>query len=363
MTRTLFRIFVIAAAFLLEAASAHAGSDRSPPTWDTWSVGCGNTGLCYTSTFVRGQSTWVDVRVIRDWPANADPLLRITTNTPLTDDGEIRFIVDGKLEDTLPVAELRDIQASVVSPEGFRPIGGEGFWYPTGQATRTLLEKIGKASQLVIELPVSPEKTAVTVELGRLSQALSWVDARQNRIGTASSITSPGPGENKDAPHADAISNPDQIPPAVRSVWDANRSCSDIDPAIFASLDAVSVPLGESSALYILPCGVPSAYNTPYIAIQAKAEGMASQLHLARMAEKGPVATDLIYNAKWNPARLFLEGLFKGSGLGECGTWNRWEWTGSGFVMIEEASRQTCDGKETPLSEWPTTWPAPTSNQ
>jgi len=363
MTRTLFRIFGIAAAFLLEAVSAHAGSDRAPPSWASWSVGCGNTGLCYTSTFVRGQSVWVDVRVIRDWPASADPLLRITTNTPLGDDGEIRFMVDGKPEDTLTVAELRDIQASVVSPDGFRPIGGEGFWYPTGQATRSLLEKIGKAAQLVIELPVTPEKTAVTVELGGLSHALSWIDGRQERIGTASAITSPGPGESRDAPHAVAIGNPDQLPPAVRSVWDESRSCSDIDPAIFASLDAVSMPLSENSALYVLPCGVPSAYNTPYIAILAKAEGIASQLHLARMAEKGPVTTDLIYNAKWNPARLYLEGLFKGSGLGECGTWNRWAWTGSGFVMIEEASRQTCDGKEFPLSEWPTTWLAPTSNQ
>ena len=203
MTRTLFRIFVITTALLLEVVSAHAGSDR-------YAAELGHMvrrlrqhrALLHVYIRARPVDSGSMSASFATGPGNADPLLRITTNTPLADDGEIRFIVDGKVVDTLPVAELRDIQASVVSPEGFRPIGGEGFWYPAGQATRSLLEKMGVASQLVIELPMTPEKTVVTVELGGLSHAISWIDARQNRIGTASSITSPGPGENKDAPHA-----------------------------------------------------------------------------------------------------------------------------------------------------------------
>lgn len=362
MTRILLSIFAMTAMLLFEAISASATPARTPPAWKMWSVDCSNTGLCFASTFVRSQSVWVDVRVIRDWSAEAEPLVRITVNGPLAADGAISFTVDGETVDTLPLAQLRDIQSSVVSPAGFRPIGGEGFWYPAGQATRALLEKLSQASKLVLELPFAPEKTEVTIALVGLSDALEWIDNRQGRTGTTSAIVSPGTAESHDAPHADPLTSLEALPPAVHAVWDSSRSCSDIDPAIFASLDAVSMPLGDKSALYILPCGAPSAYNTPYIAILAAADGMARQIHLARMAEKGPVTTDLIYNAKWNPARLELDGLFKGSGVGECGTWNRWAWTGSGFVLIEEASRQTCDGKETPISEWPTVWPALTSN-
>ncbi len=358
MTRKLFKLFAIAAA-LLTGSPAIASPARIPPSWDTWSVDCGNSGICFASTFVRGQATWVDVRVVRDWQANADPLLRITTNTPLADDGEIRLSVDGQLEDTLPIAHLREIQASVTSPSGFRPIGGEGFWYPTGQATRALLEKISKGAVLTIELPIAPEKTQVDVALSGLKPALSWIDERQTRNGTTSAIINPGTEESIDAPHADPVTSPDELPPAVRTVWGTSRSCADIDPAIFASLDAVAMPLGDTSVLYILPCGAPGAYNAPYTAILAAPDGSVTRLYVARMSEHGPVATDIIYNARWYPAELKLESLFKGSGLGECGIWNQWNWTGAGFALTEEAARQGCDGKETPITEWPSTWTNP----
>lgn len=362
MMPLMMQMFAATLLCLWAVVSAHAQASRTPPSWDKWAVGCSNAGVCYASTFVRGQSTWVDVRIVRDWPADAEPLLRITTNTALSDDGAIRLFADNISQDTLPVSQLREIQAAIVAPAGFRPIGGEGFWYPTGPATRTLLESIRSASELVIELPVEPEPVRITVPLKGLHLALTWVDNRQTRNGTISAIAAPGSEPSKNAPHANPLVSPESLPAPVTAAWDANRFCSDIDPAIFASLDAISAPLDEASALYLLPCGAPSAYNTPYVAVLAPAEGKARQIHLARMSEKGPVAVDLIYNAKWNPGRQELEGYFKGSGLGECGTWNRWSWTGSAFVLMEEATRQTCDEAEAPLNEWPTSWPLPASN-
>lgn len=357
MTFRIFHKFAITAALVFTALGAEANTSRTLPSWDTWSVDCGNSGICSASTFVRGQSTWADVRVVRDWPAAAEPLLRITTNTPLADDGAIRLIIDGKVEDTLPILQLREIQTTVTPPAGFRPTGGEGFWYPTGQATRTLLEKIVTASTLVLELPIGQETAEVKIDLGGLYPALSWIDARQNRTNTQSAIIVQGQEGSVDAPHADSITSPDQLPPAVRAVWEASGPCADIDPAIFASLDAVSIPLGDKPVLYLLPCGAPGAYNAPYIGVLASPDSVATRIHLARMAEPGPVTTDIIYNATWDPATLQLDGFFKGSGVGECGIWNRWTWTPSGFALIEEAARQSCDGVETPLSEWPTTWP------
>lgn len=362
MTRILLTTIAIAAVLFSFPLSAAERSTRVPPSWKSWSADCSNTGLCYASTFVRNQGIWIDVRVIRDWPATAGPMLRITTNTPLATDGTISLIVDGETFDELPVAELHDMQATVTAPAGFRPIGGEGFWYPTGQATRTLIEKISKAGKLVLQVPLEAEEAAVDIELAGLLEALAWIDERQERTGTVSAIAETGQDPDHDAPHALAVLSPEVLPQAVHDLWASSRSCGDIDPAIFASLDAVSMPLDDKSALFILPCGVPSAYNTPYIVILAKADGMAEQQHLARMSEKGPVTTDLVYNAKWNPAGLELDGLFKGSGVGECGTWNRWTWIGSGFALNEEATRQTCDGKETSITEWPTVWPLPTSN-
>ena len=69
---------------------------------------------------------------VRDWRADAQPLLRLTTNTVLPQTGTLRFDVDGTTIESLPIEQLREIQAGVTSPAGFRPLGGEGFWYPTG---------------------------------------------------------------------------------------------------------------------------------------------------------------------------------------------------------------------------------------
>ena len=149
----------------------------------------------------------------------------------------------------------------------------------------------------------------------------------------------------------------DQLPPEVAAVWSANRLCSEIDPTIFASLNAVRVPLAEGASLYIIPCGAPTAYNSPYVAVLSGKDGAARQVHVARMSEKGPIATDLIYNAKWIPADQQLVSYFKGSGVGECGLWNRWVWNGTGLVLLEEAARTTCDGTEPDLSNWSSTWP------
>ncbi|MTI43662.1 uncharacterized protein DUF1176 [Roseibium hamelinense] len=358
MTLKSHRLFFAAALLLSTAAPLQAQPFRTPPTFDRWSVNCGNSGMCYGSVFVRDQATWVDIRIIRDWRADAAPLVRLTTNSVLTAEGTISLSVDGNEVDAFPVAQLREIQSTIVAPPGFRPVGGEGFWIPVGPATEALVGAMLTGDVLTVELPTETNPTIIKVPLQGTRSALKWIDQRQLRSGTVSALVTPGDEPAQDAPHAVPVLSPETLPPSVLSVWDANRFCSDIDPAIFASLDAVAAPLEDKSTLYLLPCGAPTAYNTPYVAIFATADGKARQMYVARMTEDGPIASDLIYNAKWFPVQKQVHGFFKGSGLGECGIWDRWVWTGSNFVLTEEASRQTCDGTDVPLSGWTTTWPA-----
>ncbi|MBD8876118.1 DUF1176 domain-containing protein [Roseibium polysiphoniae] len=364
MKQTLLQTLTLVALCCALPAGASAKQPRTDPVWDKWSVGCGNSGLCFTSTFIREQSTWLDLRIVRDTPANAAPLLRITANAALNNEGTIRFDVDGTSIETLPVAQLREIQASVATPAGFRPLGGEGFWYPTGPATSAILKAMASGKALTVSLPIGDQTIEMKLPLNGLASAVSWLDDRQNRRGTVSAIAAIGTEPAEDAPSAKPILSPETLPPAVLATWDANRFCSDIDPAIFASLNAVAIPAGDDKAtLYLLPCGAPSAYNTPYVLIRAQDDGKVRQLHVARMSELGPLATDLVYNARWNARDLELDGLFKGSGVGDCGTWSRWLWTGTTFVLQEEATRQTCDGQEVPISDWPTTWTVPATSK
>lgn len=210
---------------------------------------------------------------------------------------------------------------------------------------------------LNISLPAPDKNHQISVSLIGLLRSLDWIDGRQNRQGTTSAIVDPGDEVPEDAPHADPIITPVTLSPAVLQAWDASQACSTIDPAIFASLDAVSMKVDNNSTLYLLPCGTPSAYNPAYVAIQMMDGGRARMLNMAQMTDSGPIAIGIVYNAKWNPKEKELTSLFKGSGLGECGKWNRWKWSASSFVLLEEASRPTCDGEEITVGDWEATWP------
>jgi len=360
MKRLMRHISPALLALTLAASPALGAQPRALPAFDGWSVDCSNTGLCNASSFVRAQSVWLDLRIIHDWPFDAVPLIRMTTNTPLKADGAISISVDGTVIEELPVAQLLEIQANIDVPSGFQPIGGEGFWYPTGPATRMLLKAMKTGQVLTVQLPADADPVTVELPLDGLKPAFVWMDERQNRTGTVMALVDPGDAAAADAPNAIAIPSRDVLPPAVAERWDNGRFCSDIDPGIFATLDAVLAPLQDNATLYLLPCGAPTAYNTPYVALVAHADGKVNQLHFARMSENGPVTTDLLYNVRWHPKSLQLESLFRGSGLGECGVWNRWAWKAGNFALEEEAASSTCTGEARPLADWDTTWPVAT---
>ncbi|MEL7525624.1 MAG: hypothetical protein AAFN16_07645, partial [Pseudomonadota bacterium] len=128
MTRRLQTFLTIAAIGFLSATASSAQPGRTAPSFEGWTVDCGNTGACFASTFTRSQSVWVDVRIVRDWQAEAQPLVRLTTNTELPQEGTLQFDVDGSTIEELPIEQLREMQASITPPTGFRPLGGDGFW-------------------------------------------------------------------------------------------------------------------------------------------------------------------------------------------------------------------------------------------
>lgn len=335
---------------------------RTMPSFDRWSVACTNSGLCTASALIRDRSVWLDLRIVRNWPAEAPALVRITANAALNGDKALKLWIDGKAVDEIQVAQLRESQAAITAPLGFRPLGGEGFWYPAGPATDTLLRAMVAGKTLRMDLPIGEETVSLQIPLKGLMASLSWLDDQQRRTGTTSAIQTKGEALAQDAPHALPIVDPATLPPAIAAAWDANRFCSDVDPGIFPNLDAVAAPLDDKLTLYLLPCGAPGAYNAAYVALLAGADGKTRQLSFARMSDQGPVAMDLLYNLHWDAPSLELDSLFRGSGIGDCGVWSRWRWTGSAFALTEEASRSTCDGQETPLSEWGRIWPPATES-
>ena len=95
MTPRLLTLLPFAAAALCAASDSQARPGRTPPSFESSTVDCGNNGVCFASSFTRSQSVWVDVRIVRDWQAEALPLVRVSTNPELPKDGTLQFEVDG----------------------------------------------------------------------------------------------------------------------------------------------------------------------------------------------------------------------------------------------------------------------------
>jgi hypothetical protein len=79
------------------------------------------------------------------------------------------------------------------------------------------------------------------------------------------------------------------------------------------------------------------------------------------MTDEGPSTTGIAWNISWDQDRE-LTGFFKGRGLGDCGSFNRWAWTerteGHAFVLKEARVKSECDGDDGGGAEnWPAVWP------
>jgi hypothetical protein len=70
----------------------------------------------------------------------------------------------------------------------------------------------------------------------------------------------------------------------------------------------------------------------------------------------------MAWNIGWDQPAKLLTAFFKGRGIGDCGSYDKWE-LGSGgeglsFTLIEARVKDDCDGDDGGgIENWPLVWP------
>ena len=113
----------------------------------------------------------------------------------------------------------------------------------------------------------------------------------------------------------------------------------------------VIAQLSKTAILYAIPCTA-GAYNIAYrLYMRETGEiGGVETLYFATWSgDYGWGGTDLLFNINVDGPRL--SALYKGRGLGDCGTNAQWVWRDYAFRLVRYAAQDPCEG--IPAENWP----------
>lgn len=195
------------------------------------------------------------------------------------------------------------------------------------------------------------------ISLKGSAAALRWVDDRQKRGGTVTALVAKGakPASAVPAPPAPPVilaarpasqaGLPKQLPDPIKYPWE---SCDQdigelgIEPQVFR--------LAPGLLMWQTACSR-GAYNIVYdfslLDEQGALKGAPDFPYPNGQAEAGR-----LMNAEFDPATQTLSNFDKARGLGDCGAFSSWVWTGSAFALKSSEIMPDCRG--VPQDDWPT---------
>ncbi|TDI54725.1 MAG: DUF1176 domain-containing protein [Alphaproteobacteria bacterium] len=131
----------------------------------------------------------------------------------------------------------------------------------------------------------------------------------------------------------------------------AESRCEDPDSVWMRHFAPVIAQLSKTAILYAIPCTA-GAYNIAYrLYMRETGEiGGVETLYFATWSgDYGWGGTDLLFNINVDGPRL--SALYKGRGLGDCGTNAQWVWRDYAFRLVRYAAQDPCEG--IPTENWP----------
>lgn len=351
MTRSMYsRIFIVALAFCTVLSwGISKGEASSYKKVRDWDVFCDQALICTMAAYPSSSNLIYSFELERGTEAHAPLKLRISMNGSPNEETDILIDIPGELDNFyLPVRDgsFKDATWSITSDD---LIG-------------KLLPAMKKGS--VMRVGVETNKAAGTQEisLSGVVGALLYLDESQGRLDHEDALQAKGTLPAKQVQTRVVIlKSQDDLPAPVRTLWESKHDyCSDEERDLIAQYEAFSVNLGEDGALYFLPCGGPGAYNFPSaLYVHFAKENAARSVSFPTLGSEGPTNTSTAYNLSWNDKTSTLSAFFKGRGIGDCGTKQKWKWRDANNVygeleLIEERVKGDCDGKD---GEFPLLWP------
>jgi hypothetical protein len=189
--------------------------------------------------------------------------------------------------------------------------------------------------------------------------ALLYMEERQGRLRTPSSVTRPGRRPLSVIPPSPAVPIVQVAPRATekpltipaRRLEAARREFGCTQEEIgAASADQSYGALGGGRTLLLMGCGA-GAYNYNSLVLIASRQGNDIRIVPAQFdVTRDPIEGEpdpkgfFVTNAEFDPATMSIGEWAKGRGLGDCGTAATYAWDGQSFRLVEQKEMSECRG-------------------
>lgn len=364
------RKFILTTAAVLAACGAEPNAAKGAPaagvpaqtapaataqpadrTFRDWLAGCDNGNDCVAFAGpTDGGTGWLRVAMA------AGPAAAATVHVGLWGDGEPQNAA-------APLRLQIDGQEFVIAPDPEQDGGDVGR--ATGRQAQAVIRALGDARRLTL---VKGSDT-VALSPNGAAAALLWIDERQGRLDTVTALRRPGPRPASavptapalpvvtPAPAADQTGMPDPegpgpaLPGALTDLA-AVRECRanlDWNPELFKQTSRAR--LDADTELWGVPCDA-GAYNLMMRFWITGPNGSDPRAIALQGVDGDP--DYVVTNPEYDPAERTLRQFYKGRGIGDCGTFQKWTWTGHAFVLSHEIGMGECWGA--PFDLWPTRW-------
>lgn len=204
------------------------------------------------------------------------------------------------------------------------------------EAAQRMFDAMGPGDHLrVMFNDESRQSQTATFSLNGLTAALLWIDEQQSRVGSERVADAAPIGLTPVSRNY-----PANVPAELLRHHAGSGDCEPFE--VLPHADAVIQVEIEAGTLYFLPCFA-GAYNFAYT-VWAERNDYLSQILFAEYTETlGWTGTPTLFNPDFDAKTGILTAFNKGRGIGDCGSFGRWQWTGSNFKMLEYAYKNECD--------------------
>ena len=328
-------------------------ADAAEKTVRDWTATCRDDGACSAVAAISAKGA-----------AAADYVLHLDRAATAASAFTLAIATGVHLMDRERPIELRvDEEAPLTlhPRQDYGPYGALNDFYITSKAAldRLLPQMQAGTAMRLSYIDVSGAPHDVDFSLSGLAAVLLWIDERQGRVGKAR--VAAAPTHLAPAPHRAAtdIVAAGGLPPQVLELHRARSDCEDPASDVLRSIEPIVAPLSKTAILYAIPCTA-GAYNVTYrlYVVESGEIGGTQTLYFADYSDShGWSGTDYLVNVEFDAREKRLTTLYKGRGLGDCGSMGTWRWKDYAFAMEEFRAWSRCDGTRSP-GEWPVIFPA-----
>lgn len=342
MRRALFALSLMPLAGV--ALAAETGTTQ---TFGDWLVGCDNTRSCTAiGLSPEAAGVFAYLKVAREGGPGSRASISVSILDELAAGGPIRLELEGGTLDR-ETWEVEENASSFATAQA-------------GERSRAAIEALLPGETLQVSIG---EETA-PISLGGMSAALRYMDAAQERAGTALALVAKGERPEDTVPAAPL---PGSIPSMRLTEIDtpAQRPQGLPERDEFCPESAGDTVLqAENGTLLWGVCSSSGAYNL-FSDFSIVVDGIATAADLGPQGtgidpDGGDTGSTLVNAALAEDGRT-LQAFFRGRGLGDCGSITSWVFDGRAMRLVEESGMGECRGVRP--DDWPVTYRAEIDNQ